>query len=141
MLAIAVRGKAGGEVETRFAAGDDIQHQGRRDGAGELGEDVGQQLPGWGAASGKQADRDGWVEMAAGNVADRIGHAQHGQAECQGYPDEANADVREFRREHGTAAAAQDEPEGADEFGCDFFRSGMAAPPVELRSDAVTPNG
>ena len=50
-------------------------------------------------------------------MANGVGHRQHGQAEGQGHADEGDAEPRKPGGQHGTAAAAQDEPEGADKLG------------------------
>lgn len=56
-------------------------------------------------------------------MADGVGHGHHRQAEGEGNADEADAEVdgggirsEEHRCEDRTAAAAEDEPEGAEEF-------------------------
>ena len=81
------------------------------------------------AAADDEADGDGRVQVAAGDVADGVGHGQHGEAEGERDADEADAEVRgpprqEARREHGAAAAAEDEPERADELGDEFVFHG-----------------
>lgn len=100
----------------------EIKRQSRGDRAGELGQDVGKQFAGGGAAAGKQADRDRRVEMTAGNMADRIGHGHNGQTKRQRNADKTDADLGEFRRQHGAAAAAENQPKCADELGREFFR-------------------
>ena len=69
------------------------------------------------AAGGDKPQRHGRVQVTAGDVANRKGHGQHRQAEGEGHPDEADADLRKFGRQYGAAAAAEDEPERAEEFG------------------------
>ena len=95
MLAVAVAGKSGGEIEALFSTGDYIEHQHGDNRAGQLSEDIGQQLAGRSAAAGKQADRNRRVEMSARDVADRIGHRHDGQAEGQRHADQANANFGE----------------------------------------------
>ena len=70
MVAVAVGRKSAGEIETRMTLGDHIQQQRRYDGADQLRNDIGNDLPGGKAAAGGRADGDGRVEMAAGNMAD-----------------------------------------------------------------------
>lgn len=66
--------------------------------------------------------------MAAGDVANRIRHGQHGQSEGERDSDEANAKIKgsgalqnnEFGGQHGATAAAEDELESSEEFGQKF---------------------
>ncbi len=90
--------------------------------ADHLGDDVGQHVRGREAAARGQADGDGRVEVAARDVADGVGHRQHGQAEGQGHAEEADPDLGESRGEHGAAAAAEHQPERADCLGHVFLR-------------------
>jgi hypothetical protein len=53
--------------------------------------------------------------MTTGDVADRVGHREHGEPERERHAEQADADVREGGRQHRAAAAAEDEPERADE--------------------------
>ena len=122
MRAIAVVGEAAGKLEPGLAAGDQVEHQRGDDRARQLGQDVGQQLSGRDAPAGEQADCNRRVEMPARDVADRISHRHNGQAKGQRNADQADPDLGEFRRQDGAAAAAQDKPEGADEFGSEFLR-------------------
>ncbi|CAD5301347.1 hypothetical protein BOSE62_70081 [Bosea sp. 62] len=119
MLAIAVRGEALGEIETRRADRDEIEHGGGEDGADDLGDDVGHHLAGREAPAGGEADRDGRVEMTAGDMADRIGHGDDGQTERERYTKQPDADLRKARRDHGAAAAGEGQPEGTDHL-CDI---------------------
>ena len=106
MLAVAVAGKSGGEIEALFSTGDYIEHQRGDNRAGQLSQDVGQQLAGRSAAAGEQADRNRRVEMSARDAADRIGHRHDGQPKRQRDADQANADFGEFGGQDGAAAAA-----------------------------------
>ena len=45
-------------------------------GAQKLRDDVGGRLSGIKPASGDKPERDGWIEMASGNVSDGVGHDQ-----------------------------------------------------------------
>ena len=98
MVAVAIGGKAAGEIETRLAAGDHIQHAAPHDGADHLRDDVGNDLLGGKAAAGGKPDRDGRVEMAARDMADGVGHRHHGQPEGERHAEQADADLRENRR-------------------------------------------
>jgi hypothetical protein len=61
-----------------LARGDHIEYGGRRDGAGDLCEDVGKNVGGLEAASGPEPNGNGRIEMPAGDVSDRISHGQYG---------------------------------------------------------------
>ena len=74
MLAVAVRREALGEVEAGRAAGDEIQHAGADDRADHLRDDVGDDVLRRKAPAGAKSDRHRGIEMAAGDVTDRIGH-------------------------------------------------------------------
>jgi hypothetical protein len=54
--------------------------------------------------------------VAAGDVPDGEGHGEHGQAEGQRDPGQANADIRKGGGQYGTAATSENQPEGADAF-------------------------
>ena len=72
------------------------------------------------------AQPDGYrgIQVAAGNVADGVGHRQHRQAEGQRHADEPDAQVDgrrafggdEFGSQHSAAAAAKNEPKGSKKF-------------------------
>ena len=66
--------------------------------------------------------------MAARDMADRVGHGQHGQAEGQRHADEADAELGKGRGQHGRAAAAENQPGRADEFGRKLARHCIALP-------------
>ena len=60
------------------------------------------------------------IEVTAGNVADGIGHREHGQAEGERDANPADADIRKAGCENGTAAAAEYEPESSKGFSDQF---------------------
>ena len=60
-----------------------------------------------------QADRDRGVEVSAGDVADGIGHGDHGEAEGQRDADQTDADLGKRGRQHGAAATTEHQPERA----------------------------
>ena len=117
MRTVAVRGKALRDVETRCAAGDEVEHATRRKPAQHLRHDVRGQLRGREAAACPQAHRDRRVQVAARDVPDGEGHREHGQAEGERNAMQADADVRKGGGEHGTAAATEYEPERPKELG------------------------
>jgi hypothetical protein len=55
--------------------------------------------------------------MTARDVADGVGHGEHGQAEGERDAKQANADLREGCRDDRAAAAREGEPESADGLG------------------------
>jgi len=55
--------------------------------------------------------------MAARDVADGVGHRQHGEAEGEGDAEEADPQFRKGRGEDGRTAAAEGQPERTEEFG------------------------
>src|SRR5512144_3377104 len=72
------------------------------------------------------------IEMAAGDVGERIGHSQEAQAEGKRDTDQSDTQFRKCSSEHGAAAAAEYEPEGAEEFGRQSFakRHGFSPTPI-----------
>ena len=73
------------------------------------------ELAGGEAPAYAEADRHRRVQMAPRDVTDGIGHGEDGQTEGERHPEEADTHARERRRQHRAPAAAEDEPEGADE--------------------------
>jgi hypothetical protein len=59
--------------------------------------------------------------MAAGDVADRIGHGHDAQAERQRHADQADTDLRKTGSDDRAAASRKSEPKRADRFGGIFF--------------------
>lgn len=70
-----------------------------------------------------QTERDGGVEVAAGDVTDGVGHREDGQTESERDADEADAQTAVLAvdevlgREDRGATATEDEPEGAEGLG------------------------
>jgi hypothetical protein len=54
--------------------------------------------------------------VAAGNVADRVGHGEDRKPEGERDANEADADLGKGGGKDGAAAASQNEPEGAEAF-------------------------
>jgi hypothetical protein len=119
-------------AETAAALGDLQQDEAGRDCAQYLRNDVGQQVPGGEAPTGPQAETHRRIEVGAGDVPERIGAGQHGQAEGQGHADETDAEwiavAPELRRQHCAAAATKHQPERAEELGHEFLPKIHAAP-------------
>lgn len=76
----AVRREAARQVEAGCAAGDEVEKGRADDRANDLRGDVGGDLIGREPAACGKADRYGGVQMAARNMADRVGHRDHGEA-------------------------------------------------------------
>src|SRR4051812_33235019 len=55
--------------------------------------------------------------MAAGYVANGIGHGKHGETECQTNTQKPDTENRKCRSEHGASAASEDQPERAETLG------------------------
>ncbi len=121
-LTVAVAGEtAGDEVETRLARGDQRQHQCTQHRADHLSDDVRQQVASGKAAGDGQADAHRRIQVAAGDMADRIGHGQDSEAERERNAHEADTQTvdraGEASGEDGAAAASEHEPEGAEQLG------------------------
>src|SRR3569833_1190854 len=72
-------------------------------------------------SSGAESYGHGRVEVAAGNVTDRVGHGQDCQSEGERDTDKSDAERRKGRSQYGAATTTQDQPERADEFGRESF--------------------
>jgi len=55
--------------------------------------------------------------VPAGNVAQRIGHGDHGEAESERDTGKSDAQLRNGSGQNGSAAAAEHQPEGAEALG------------------------
>ena len=121
VFAVAIGGESAGEREGGVAAGDEVENRGGADGSEELGDDVGGKLGCGEALAGDETDRDGGVEMTAGDVSDGEGHGQERESEGEG-----DTDVTDTKGngccEDGAAATSEDKPKGAEELGCCTFR-------------------
>jgi hypothetical protein len=70
----------------------------------------------------RKAERDGGIEVAAGNSADGKGQGQDGQSECESNADKSDTELRKTRSQHGAAAASKYQPKGSEEFRSEFPR-------------------
>ena len=118
MLAVAVGGEtAYDNVEAGLPARDEIEHRSSDDCSHDLRYHVRAAVRRLGSVRQRaKTDRNRRVQMAAGDVADRVGHRQHGQAEGERDAEQADPDVRKCRREHGTATPSQHKPERSNKF-------------------------
>jgi hypothetical protein len=96
---------------------DPVEHAGRNDGADHLRDDVWDHITRGAPLAGPQTDGDGGIEMTARDMADRIGHRQHDEAERQYDTEKADPERGKCRSQNGTAAAAEGQPECAKELG------------------------
>lgn len=83
-------GLAAIDQEAGIAFGDLQQDEGSDDAAQHLGNDIGQQVLGRGSGHRPTSRCSRPVEVRAGDVPERIGTGQYGQAEGQGNTDKAN---------------------------------------------------
>ena len=107
MLRVAVGGKSLRDVEAGRAARDRVEHRGRHDRADHLRDHVRHDLTGWKPTAGCKPDRDGRIEVAAGDVPDRVGHRHDCQSERQRHAEKSDADRREPGGDDGGAAPAK----------------------------------
>ena len=128
MLAVAVGREAAGEVESRLAAGDEIQHAGAGDGSGDLGDHVPEDVAPPESPAGPEPDGDRGVEVTARDRPERVGARQDGQAEGERHADEPDAQGRKRRGQHRAAASAENEPERSEELAGELGEHGLLLP-------------
>lgn len=87
------------------------------DTANHLGGDVGRSFLSREAAACNLTERNSRVQVATGNVANRISHGEHGKAEGEGHAHVADTSSRDAAGENSCTAAAKHKPERADSFG------------------------
>ena len=83
------------------------------DAAGYLREYVRNEVLAGEPTAGPKPERHGRVEMASGDMSDGVGHREHRQAKGDGDTQQTDSHLGECRRQHGTAAPAEDQPEGS----------------------------
>src|ERR1700722_2879562 len=110
MQAVAIGGKTTRGIETLFTACDEIEDAGGNGGADDLRDPIGEKIARRETLPGHETKGYGRVEVSARDMADGIGHSQHGKAKGKGDAYEADAKRREGGCQYGAAAAAQDEP-------------------------------
>src|SRR5690349_12667901 len=86
------------------------------DGARNLRDHIRRDLGGGKTAARGETDRNGWIEVAAGYVPDRIGHGHDAQPEGQGHADKADPDLRKTGGDDRAAASSKCEPKRSDQF-------------------------
>jgi hypothetical protein len=96
-------------------------HEGAEHRADHLGDDVRHKVARREAACDGEPDAHSRIQVAARDVADRIGHGQHRKTESERNAHETDAQpmhrASEVSGEDGAAAAPEDEPEGAEQLG------------------------
>src|SRR5690606_34238133 len=114
----AVRGKAVGREIIGGTPACDIEERERRGDRAEHLRDNGE----WNVARVETPARppaygDRGIEMTARNMADRIGHGHDRQTESKRDSEQSDTDIGKCGGEDRAAAAAENEPERADELG------------------------
>src|SRR5215469_18636416 len=112
MCSISIRCKATCQRETHLPTGDDVQHSCTRNGSAYLRQRVGEQFRSWKPFPHNQPARYRRIQMAPGNVADRVCHCQEGKAKRQCYPLKSDSQLWKGGTERGTTASPENEPEG-----------------------------
>ena len=93
-----------------------------RDSAGELSDDINDKVDEAHFTAYEHGDRNGRVDVAAGNVAYGISHGNDNEAEGKRRKKIADGVVRDVAvGNDGSAAGEEDENESADEFGKELF--------------------
>src|SRR5208282_5723879 len=100
MLSVAVRREASCQIEACGTAGYYKENGRCENRAQNLHDDVRDHVRAGETAAGPESDRNRRVDMASGYVPDRVGHREQRQSERERDTGEADAKVREARREH-----------------------------------------
>src|SRR5215475_6857949 len=117
MLGKSVCRKPRTQTETGGSAGNFVQH-GRPDNCAEnLRHDVGEHEIEGKPTTACQAHGDSWIEMTAGNMADRVGHGQNGQAKRKGHAEQPDPHLGKGGRDDRAATATEGQPERAYRLG------------------------
>ena len=114
----------GGEVaedKSGLTPGDDVENLRACGCAEHLRHDVRQQLGERKALARYEADGDGGIEVASGDVADGEGHGEQGEAEGQGDTGKTDAKTGVGGGQNSGTASAEDQPCGSQEFGEETF--------------------
>src|SRR5262245_40660245 len=80
-------------IEVDTAAGNKIDDTRRNNRPDHLGDDVREPIRGWKTFPHAQTNGDRGVQVTARNMANGIGHGQHGETEGQGYSVEPDTKV------------------------------------------------
>ncbi|MDT4855244.1 hypothetical protein FQZ97_895870 [compost metagenome] len=104
------RHRAGCDVRAGRAGGNECEQAGCTDSAAQLGGHVRDDFRPADPASDRRTERDGRVQVRAGDRTERIGHGEHRQAEGQRYPKHPDATFRLRRGQYRRTAAAECQP-------------------------------
>ncbi len=113
--------EATGLVLNRAELEYECQQSGASQGTEALGNNVADEFVHLHAAAHEHAEGNGGIDVAAGNIAHAVCHADDGQTEGKGGEDVATAVDSVTADQHCGAAAEQHECERADEFGDVLF--------------------
>ena len=118
VLAEAIRGEATrNEIKAGLAAGDIGKHGRRRDATDDLRNDVADRIAHGRPSCSNRAERDRRVEVTTRHMTDRVGHRHDGETESKRDAEQADAHIRKGRSNDRAAAAAENQPECAEELG------------------------
>jgi len=84
MFSVPVGGEAA-ELEADFPAGDEIESPGSENRTNHLGADVSGEIVRRETLTDYETHGNCWIQMAARNMTNGIGHCQHGEAEHEGH--------------------------------------------------------
>ena len=115
MLRKAVRRKACRDIKPGLSTRNEKQHAPGDNSTKDLSHDVGQNLPRRKTSAGTQPDRYRGIEMATGDVTDRISHGDDGQAERNRHAEQSDSNIRKCSGENRGAATTENQPERAEE--------------------------
>src|SRR5256885_185118 len=124
MIAVTVRGESTVETKTRLATRDQIEQAGAGNSAEHLSDDVRKQIGSRKSFPRPQSHRHRRIQMTSRDVADRIGHRQHGQAKSERHTEQTNAYAGERGGNYGAATASENQPERTEEFSRASFSQG-----------------
>ena len=117
MGVITIGREALGDIESRRPAGDGVKRRSAHDRPQNLGDHIGRDIPGREAPACREPECDGRVEVAAGDMANGVGHGQNAEAKGERHPKKADADLWKSSRDDRAAATCERQPECADSLG------------------------
>jgi YidB-like protein len=116
-LTEAIRGEAT-RNPARLAGSDEPERPGGCNSADHLSYYVWQNMLVRTVSGRPQADGDGWVEVPARDMSDRVSHGEDCEPKCKRHTQKADAETWKRRSQHGSAAASKRKPKCAEELGC-----------------------
>ncbi len=130
MLAISIRRKTLGDIESGGAARNHIEQRRSDDRTDHLRDHIRRDLSCRKTAARGEADRNGRVEMAPGHMTDGIGHRHDAQPERQRHTDQTDTNLWKRCGDNRAAATGKCQPKRTDRFGGIFLRIHIAVPPA-----------